>query len=133
MVGAGLGVGVLPEGSVVPYAHAAPFSVVEVDEPWSLRPLLIIARNFATLPFPHACWSITSNNGRRLDRRYRRGTASPIRRKLERGDATPPSFPPHSQSLTCIPSTNRGAPSTTKRAAIVPTGGRARRAPSRPK
>jgi DNA-binding transcriptional LysR family regulator len=52
MVGAGLGVGVLPEGSVVPYAHAAPLSVVEIDEPWSLRPLLIIARNFATLPLP---------------------------------------------------------------------------------
>ncbi len=35
----------LPEGSVVPYAHAGAFSVVEIDEPWSLRPLLIIARN----------------------------------------------------------------------------------------
>jgi DNA-binding transcriptional LysR family regulator len=52
MVGAGLGIGVLPEGSVVPYAHSAPFCIVELDEPWSLRPLLIIARNFDTLPLP---------------------------------------------------------------------------------
>jgi hypothetical protein len=29
-----------------------PFHVVELDEPWSLRPLLIIARHFDTLPLP---------------------------------------------------------------------------------
>lgn len=52
MVSAGLGIGVLPEGSVVPYLHSASFCVVELDEPWSLRPLLIIARNFQTLPMP---------------------------------------------------------------------------------
>ncbi|OTP66368.1 Transcriptional regulator [Caballeronia sordidicola] len=28
------------------------FCVVELDEPWSLRPLSIIARNFDTLPLP---------------------------------------------------------------------------------
>jgi DNA-binding transcriptional LysR family regulator len=52
MVSAGLGIGVLPKGSVTPYMHAAPFRVVELDEPWSLRPLSIIARNFDTLPLP---------------------------------------------------------------------------------
>ncbi|HEY1998829.1 LysR family transcriptional regulator [Paraburkholderia sp.] len=52
MVGAGLGIGVLPEGSVTPYLQSAPFCVVELDEPWSLRPLLIVARNFDTLPLP---------------------------------------------------------------------------------
>jgi DNA-binding transcriptional LysR family regulator len=52
MVSAGLGIGVLPKGSVTPYMHSAPFRVVELDEPWSLRPLLIIARNFDTLPLP---------------------------------------------------------------------------------
>jgi len=52
MVSAGLGIGVLPKGSVTPYMHSAPFCVVELDEPWSLRPLLIIARNFDTLPLP---------------------------------------------------------------------------------
>jgi DNA-binding transcriptional LysR family regulator len=52
MVSAGLGIGVLPKGSVTPYMHSVPFRVVELDEPWSLRPLLIIARNFDTLPLP---------------------------------------------------------------------------------
>jgi DNA-binding transcriptional LysR family regulator len=52
MVSAGLGIGVLPKGSVTPYMHSAPFRVVELDEPWSLRPLSIIARNFDTLPLP---------------------------------------------------------------------------------
>lgn len=52
MVSAGLGIGVLPMGSVTPYADSAPFRVVELDEPWSLRPLSIIARNFDTLPLP---------------------------------------------------------------------------------
>ena len=52
MVSAGLGIGVLPKGSVTPYMHSAPFCVVELDEPWSLRPLLVIARNFDTLPLP---------------------------------------------------------------------------------
>jgi DNA-binding transcriptional LysR family regulator len=52
MVSAGLGIGVLPMGSVTPYLHSAPFRVVELDEPWSLRPLSIIARNFDTLPLP---------------------------------------------------------------------------------
>jgi len=41
MVAAGLGIGVLPEGSVIPYSHSARFRVVELDEPWSLRPLQI--------------------------------------------------------------------------------------------
>ncbi|WP_256927633.1 LysR substrate-binding domain-containing protein [Caballeronia sordidicola] len=52
MVSAGLGIGVLPKGSVTPYMHSALFCVVELDEPWSLRPLSIIARNFDTLPLP---------------------------------------------------------------------------------
>jgi DNA-binding transcriptional LysR family regulator len=52
MVSAGLGVGVLPKGSVTPYMHSVPFRVVELDEPWSLRPLLIVARHFDTLPLP---------------------------------------------------------------------------------
>jgi DNA-binding transcriptional LysR family regulator len=52
MVGAGLGIGVLPMGSVTPYMHSAPFHIVELDEPWSLRPLSIIARNFDNLPLP---------------------------------------------------------------------------------
>ncbi len=52
MVSAGLGIGVLPEDSVMPYVHSASFRVVELDEPWSLRPLLIVARNFDTLPMP---------------------------------------------------------------------------------
>ncbi len=52
MVGAGLGIGVLPEGSVLPYLQSASICVVELDEPWSQRPLLIIARNFDTLPMP---------------------------------------------------------------------------------
>lgn len=52
MVGAGLGIGVLPKGSVTPYMHSAPFCVIELDESWSLRPLLTIARNFETLPLP---------------------------------------------------------------------------------
>ena len=52
MVSAGLGIGVLPMGSVTPYVHSASFHVVELDEPWSLRPLSIIARNFDTLPLP---------------------------------------------------------------------------------
>jgi DNA-binding transcriptional LysR family regulator len=52
MVSAGLGLGVLPEGSVMPYALSGAFSVVELDEPWSLRPLIIVARNFGTLPMP---------------------------------------------------------------------------------
>ncbi|MEW6339455.1 MAG: LysR family transcriptional regulator [Pseudomonadota bacterium] len=52
MVSAGLGIGLLPKGSVTPYMHSAPFRVIELDEPWSLRPLSIIARNFDTLPLP---------------------------------------------------------------------------------
>jgi len=43
---------VLPEGSVIPYAHSARFRVVALDEPWSLRPLQILARSFETLPMP---------------------------------------------------------------------------------
>lgn len=49
MVSAGLGIGILPKGSVTPYMHSVPFQVIELDEPWSL---LIIARNFETLPLP---------------------------------------------------------------------------------
>lgn len=52
MVSAGLGIGVLPEDSVRPYVNSARFCVVELDEPWSLRPLVIVARNFDTLPMP---------------------------------------------------------------------------------
>ena len=52
MVCAGLGIGVLPEGSVMPYAQTASYRIVELDESWSLRPLLIVARNFETLPLP---------------------------------------------------------------------------------
>ncbi|MGH8782577.1 LysR family transcriptional regulator [Paraburkholderia sp.] len=52
MVSAGLGIGVLPKGSVTPYMQSAPFCVIELDEPWSLRPLLIVARNFDALPLP---------------------------------------------------------------------------------
>ncbi|MFC0401878.1 LysR family transcriptional regulator [Paraburkholderia rhizosphaerae] len=52
MVGAGLGIGVLPEGSVLPYLESAGIRVVELEEPWSLRPLMIIARDFDTLPMP---------------------------------------------------------------------------------
>jgi DNA-binding transcriptional LysR family regulator len=52
MVSAGLGIGVLPKGSVTPYVHSASFRAVELDDPWSLRPLSIIARNFDTLPLP---------------------------------------------------------------------------------
>ncbi|CAB3749602.1 LysR family transcriptional regulator [Paraburkholderia humisilvae] len=52
MVGAGLGVGVLPEGSVLPYVESAGIRVIELEEPWALRPLVIIARNFDTLPMP---------------------------------------------------------------------------------
>ncbi|WP_227746933.1 LysR family transcriptional regulator [Paraburkholderia franconis] len=52
MVGAGLGIGVLPEGSVMPYAQTASYRMIELDEPWSLRPMLIVARNFDTLPLP---------------------------------------------------------------------------------
>ncbi|WP_244108632.1 LysR family transcriptional regulator [Burkholderia anthina] len=52
MVSAGLGIGILPKGSVTPYMHSVPFQVIELDDPWSLRSLLIIARNFETLPLP---------------------------------------------------------------------------------
>jgi DNA-binding transcriptional LysR family regulator len=52
MVGAGLGIGILPEGSVLPYAESAGIRVIELDEPWALRPLMIVARNFDTLPMP---------------------------------------------------------------------------------
>jgi DNA-binding transcriptional LysR family regulator len=52
MVGAGLGVGVLPEGSVLPYVESTRLAVVELDDAWSLRPLVIVARNFDTLPMP---------------------------------------------------------------------------------
>jgi DNA-binding transcriptional LysR family regulator len=52
MVSASLGVGVLPEGSVLPYLRSAGIRVIELDEPWALRPLMIIARNFDTLPMP---------------------------------------------------------------------------------
>ncbi len=52
MVSAGLGIGILPKGSVTPYMHSVPFQVIELDEPWSLRSLLIIARHFETLPLP---------------------------------------------------------------------------------
>jgi DNA-binding transcriptional LysR family regulator len=52
MVGAGLGVGVLPQGSVLPYVESTRLAVVELDDAWSLRQLLIVARNFDTLPMP---------------------------------------------------------------------------------
>jgi DNA-binding transcriptional LysR family regulator len=52
MVSAGLGVGVLPERSVLPYLESASIRVVALDDAWSLRPLVIVARNFDTLPMP---------------------------------------------------------------------------------
>ncbi len=52
MVGAGLGLGVLPEDSVRPYLHSAPLRVVKLEDPWAMRPLLLLARNFETLPLP---------------------------------------------------------------------------------
>jgi DNA-binding transcriptional LysR family regulator len=52
MVSAGLGIGVLPEDSVLPYVSSAPFCIVALDDSWSSRPLLIVARNFDTLPMP---------------------------------------------------------------------------------
>jgi DNA-binding transcriptional LysR family regulator len=52
MVAAGLGVGVLPAPSVMPYVGVTPLSMVEIDEPWCQRPLNIIARHFKGLPLP---------------------------------------------------------------------------------
>ncbi|CAB3769594.1 LysR substrate-binding domain-containing protein [Paraburkholderia solisilvae] len=52
MVGAGLGVGVLPEASVLPYVESAAIRVLGLDDAWALRPLVIVARNFDTLPMP---------------------------------------------------------------------------------
>jgi DNA-binding transcriptional LysR family regulator len=52
MVGAGLGIGVLPEQSVRPYLESAGIRAVELEEPWAFRPLVIVARNFDTLPMP---------------------------------------------------------------------------------
>jgi DNA-binding transcriptional LysR family regulator len=52
MVSAGLGVGVLPRDSVKPYIRSEAFRVIELTDPWSLRPLLIVSRNFDLLPVP---------------------------------------------------------------------------------
>ena len=56
MVAAGLGIGVLPEGSVIPYSHSARFRVVELDEPWSLRPLQIATINIVSMSTP--AWAL---------------------------------------------------------------------------
>jgi DNA-binding transcriptional LysR family regulator len=52
MVSAGLGVGILPLDSVKPYLRAESFRIIELNDSWSLRPMMIVARNFHLLPVP---------------------------------------------------------------------------------
>ena len=52
MVSAGLGIGVLPRESVKPYIQSELFRVIELNDPWSFRPLVIVSRNFSLLPVP---------------------------------------------------------------------------------
>ena len=50
MVEAGLGVGVLPRGAVVPYLGSGSFEAVDLADPWANRALLVGFRDFTTLP-----------------------------------------------------------------------------------
>lgn len=52
MVIAGLGVGILPRDSVKPYARSKAFRIIELNDEWSVRPLVIVSRNFELLPVP---------------------------------------------------------------------------------
>ena len=52
MVSAGLGIGVLPRESVKPYIQSELFRIIELNDPWSFRPLVIVSRNFSLLPVP---------------------------------------------------------------------------------
>ncbi|MGF6771931.1 DNA-binding transcriptional LysR family regulator [Paraburkholderia sp. GAS199] len=52
MVSAGLGIGVLPHDSVKPYVLSESFRVIELNDAWSFRPLVIVSRNFELLPVP---------------------------------------------------------------------------------
>ncbi len=50
MVGAGLGIGMLPESVARPYVEALGIRVIALDEPWAHRELRACARSFAALP-----------------------------------------------------------------------------------
>jgi DNA-binding transcriptional LysR family regulator len=52
MVISGLGVGVLPRDSVKPYVQSEAFRVIDLNDQWSFRPLVIVSRNFELLPVP---------------------------------------------------------------------------------
>lgn len=52
MVSAGLGVGVLPRDSVKPYIRSKSLCIIELNDQWSFRPLVIVSRNFDSLPVP---------------------------------------------------------------------------------
>lgn len=45
MVTAQLGVGVLPEGSIVPFLAAEGIAARPLDEPWATRQLLVVTRH----------------------------------------------------------------------------------------
>jgi hypothetical protein len=48
----GLGIGVLPRDSVKPYIQSGLFRIIELNDKWALRPLVIVSRNFSLLPVP---------------------------------------------------------------------------------
>ena len=50
MVGAGLGIGILPAAVAGPFEGALGLKVMRLDEPWARRELRIGVRSFATLP-----------------------------------------------------------------------------------
>lgn len=50
MVEAGLGLAVLPEGSVTPYLGTGMFTAMALDEPWATRSLLLGYRDYKSLP-----------------------------------------------------------------------------------
>ncbi|CAL8973577.1 HTH-type transcriptional regulator GltC [Rhodoplanes serenus] len=50
MVEAGLGVAVLPQGAVLPYATTGAFASLQLNEPWATRRLLLGFREYRSLP-----------------------------------------------------------------------------------
>ncbi|MNG14178.1 DNA-binding transcriptional regulator OxyR [compost metagenome] len=52
MVSVGLGIGVLPEASVSPYLQISSLKMLELDEPWAIRPLQIVLRSYEALSVP---------------------------------------------------------------------------------
>lgn len=52
MVSSGMGIGLLPKASVLPYLQTAALKMIELEEPWAIRPLCILCRDYEKLPVP---------------------------------------------------------------------------------